>query len=131
MGSWRYDGARAVTEMLGATGVIQADYTGPISPQAFDALRSEALIASRHARAFVVRVDQAIVLAGEHPPLAPDSYQQDTAPGCIIVRPDQYLAWNQYAQKLAKFGIVRAVFLDKHAQLGYEWALRRSCLYSE
>lgn len=123
---FRFNAARVSTEYVTKSGLCEAVYSGPMTRQAFDALRTEALQASAKCAAYVVRLDRALLAMSDEPPVDDVSYAVDTPAGALIVRPDQYRFWQDYALKASKYGIVRTVWTEANARLAYEWALRRS-----
>ena len=128
MQQFKFNAARVSTQYIAKSGLCEAIYTGPMTVKAFDALRFEALQSSRQTAAYVVRMDMALIAMSDDPPVDDESYSPDTAAGALVVRPEQYQFWQDYAFKAAKFGIVRTVWTEANARLAYEWALRRSCL---
>ena len=126
MQNFKFNSSRVSTEQLNSSGLCEAIYTGPMTANAFDVLRTEALEATAHCSAYVVRLDRALIVMGDDAPVEEHSYAPDTPPGAMIVRPDQYLLWQDYALQASKFGIVRTVWVEANARLAYEWALRRS-----
>ena len=128
MQNFKFNAARVSTENLTKSGLCEAVYSGPMTERAFDALRSEALEASAQCSAYVVRLDRALIVMGDEPPVEEESYAPDTPAGAMIVRPDQYDFWQDYALRASKFGIVRTVWVEANARLAYQWALDRSCL---
>ena len=123
----RFHAARVSIENITKSGLCEAVYTGPITAKAFEVLRDEALQIAGNRSAFVCRFDQALMVMGDGPLIAADTYAPDAPAGAIIVRPDQYAICQDYALRAAKFGVVRTVWVEANARLAYEWALRRSC----
>lgn len=70
-------------------------------------------------------MDRSLVLLSLPPDIAPGVYTSRAAPGAVIVRADQYELWAEYARRLSNVGVLRAVFLESHATLAYEWAERQ------
>ena len=126
MSTFRYCSGRASVTRITSCGVFEGAYTGEMTAKAFDALRSEALNASRSAKAFVVRLDGGAFQAGENPEVCEGSYGEGVAPGALIVRPDQYAVFAAYAMNAARFGVMRSVWLESHASKAYEWAIRQA-----
>ena len=124
----KLNASRVSTEIHAKSGLCEAIYTGPFTEKAFEILRFDALQASLKSSVYVVRLDRALIVMGDNPLVEEDSYGQDTPAGAMIVRPDQYDFWQDYALKAAKFGIVRTVWTAANSQLAYQWALRRACL---
>ncbi len=122
MRMFRYNGGRVACENF--RGLVEAAYTGPMTAQAFDALRTEALHECSAAQAFVVRLDKSLI-AMQAAPVEAGSYSANDAPGAMIVRPDQFAFWSAYARRVAQFGVMRSVWLESHARLAYEWANRQ------
>lgn len=118
----RYNSARgAVGVICNKTGLVEASYSGPLSVKAFDALREEMMVITDHAPCSVIRLDRALMLADALPEV-PD-HHIDVPPAVLIVRRDQYAVFEDYARKLAKQGILRMVYLDEFAHLGYQISL--------
>jgi hypothetical protein len=124
MKSFRYNAARGeVGVICRRTGLVEANYSGPLSSMAFGTLRGEMIGATNTAPASVIRLDRSLILASAMPDLPPGKL--DAMPGCLIVRRDQYDVFQDYATRLSKQGAIRLVFLDEYAHLAYDWALRR------
>lgn len=128
MQKFRFNGALATAEVLAKSGLCEAVFSGPMTPKAFNSLRLEALQASTTCTSYVIRMDKALVLLGDDPPVDSESYSTDTAAGAMIVRAEEYDFWITYSKKAANFGIVRTIWTETNARLAYQWALRRSCL---
>lgn len=128
MKTFTFNAARVSTQFESKSGLCEAIYSGPMTAKAFSALRFEALQASLKTAVYVVRMDRALIAMSDGPPVDDGSYAEDTAPGALIVRPDQYQAFQEYALKASAFGIVRTVWTEANSRLAYEWALRRACL---
>ena len=118
----RYNAARgSVGVICNTSGLVEANYSGPLCARVFDALRTEMMVTTDKARASVVRLDRSLILASALPKLPPGKI--DTAPAALIVRPEQYDIFFEYAKQLATQGALRLVFRDCHAHYAYEWAL--------
>jgi len=128
MQNFKFNAARVSTECLTNSGLCVAVYTGPLTQNSFDALRTEALQATAHCSAYLVRLDRALIAITDAPPIEDHSYLPNTPAGAMIVRADQYEFWQDYALRASKFGVIRTVWTEPNARLAYEWALRRACL---
>jgi len=122
MPAFKYNSARATTEFLGRNGMCEAVYTGPMTEEAFDTLRTEALQASVKATSFVVRLDRALILMPDANQVHANSYPKDAPAGALIVRRDQFEFWAEYVRKLASFGVCRSLWLEETANQAYLWA---------
>ena len=129
--TFTHHSARVVCRRKGRLAL--ACYSGPMCHQAFEALRLRVVQASSGAACLVLRVDRSLCLMGANPFV--NGYSPVAVPGAVIVRPDQYSLWSDYAQVMAQAGIRRAVFLDSELELCRQWvdwqliapaALRRS-----
>ena len=92
--------------------VWSADYTGPMCHECFDELRAKVLQATQEARVLLIRMDRALSVSALVPDVPPTTYRINRAPAAVIVRPDQFDVWQDYAKRLADIGIMRAVFFD-------------------
>lgn len=127
MQRFREGGARASCEAMNRLGMVEAQYTGPMTARAFAVLREQALQASTGTTAYVVRLDKALILMGDEAPLDEDSYASQ-APGALVVRHDpiEYARWTAYARECARLGVVRTVWTERFAAQAYRWAEIRS-----
>jgi hypothetical protein len=125
MNTYRYGAARASNTRIGKSGLVESIYTGPISAQAFEVLRLGVLRETQGSPCAVIRMDGSLMLLSLPPVIGPGVYTGRSAPGAVIVRADQYELWAEYSRRLASVGVMRAVFLDSHAALAYEWAERQ------
>lgn len=120
----RYNAARgSVGVICKASGLVEANYSGPLTVAAFDALRDEMIKTTDAARASVIRLDKSLIAASSLPELPPGHIY--TAPAALIVRSDQYELFQAYAKQLARQGALRLVFHNHHAHYAYEWALEQ------
>ncbi len=124
MKDFQHNAARGhVGVICRSSGLVEANYSGPLSVPAFDALRTEMMETTDSAPASVIRLERSLILASALPELPPGKL--DGPPACLIVRRDQYDIFQDYATRLSKQGAIRLVFLDEYAHLAYDWALRR------
>jgi hypothetical protein len=123
--NYRCGAARVTSTALGKLGLVESVYTGPISANAFGILRLGVLRETEGSPCAVIRMDRSLMLVSLPPVIAPGVYTARSAPGAVIVRADQYEMWAEYARRLANVGVMRAVFLESHATLAYEWAERQ------
>lgn len=95
MQRFREGHARVTCDRLSKSGMVEAQYSGPMNARAFAALREQALLASTDTTVYVVRLDKALILMGDEAPIDEDSYQSD-APGALVVRHDpvEYARWH-------------------------------------
>jgi len=96
-----------------------AAYSGPISLEAFDALRARVVASATGAACLVLRMDRALCLMSSSPVV--QGYPAGAVPGAVIVRVDQLDFWTDYARAMAFAGVRRAVFLDSELALCREW----------
>lgn len=108
--------ARADVRFLGAA-TWSVSYSGVLSSACFSALRHEVLQATQGARSMLLRMDGAMTLAR---PLVPaGTYRTNRAPAVVVVRPDQYDVWAEYANLMACAGVTRAVVLQHDLALAH------------
>jgi hypothetical protein len=125
----RYGSARAGSALVcRSTGICEATYSGPITMDAFSILRRSVLEDTDGSPCTVIRMDKCVMPAEAMPRAPAGTYTSMAAPGAVIVRPDQYRVWSEYARNLAVIGVMRAVFLDSNASVAYEWAQRQARL---
>ena len=130
MQKFRFNAARLSVEKIANSGLCEGVYTGPMTSDALVALRTEGLRAAAHFGVCIVRLEKSLILMGDDVPVEAGAYDENTPPGALIVRPDQYSFFQAYALKAAKYGVIRTVWVESNAQLAYAWALRRSHLYN-
>ena len=106
----------AICVPVGTLGLVEVDYWGSLTEQAYIELRVSVLAATRSAAALVIRMDNASMLLGQQP-TPPSPMKSAGAPaGALVVRVDQFQMFSDYARALSALGVVRAVFLP--SQLG-------------
>jgi hypothetical protein len=123
---FQFKAAKATARYLTKTRLCESKYTGPMTTKALEVLCAGVIGATLAASAYVVRLDKALVLANDPLPFWKELYQADAPAGAMIVRPEQYDYWTDFALRASRFGVVRTVWTPVNAQLAYEWALRRS-----
>lgn len=101
---------RATVHSLGVD-VWSVRYSGVISAACFDGLRRDVLQTTQGAQSMILRMDTALTLST--PPIPNGTYAANTAPGVVVVREDQHAVWLEYARRVARLGIIRAVFLQR------------------
>ena len=131
MKNFKFNAARLSVEKIAKSGVCEGVYTGPVTENALNTLRNEALNATLQYKVYVVRLEKALTVMGDEAQIENGIYAAHRPPGALIVRPDQYNFFQKYALKAAKYGVIRTVWVESNAQLAYEWALRRSYLRNE
>lgn len=99
--------------------VFLADYRGPLNASAFEELRPRVVRSSGGAQCLVLRMDKALSLMASAP--AVGGYAIGSLPGAVIVRPDQYAIWIDYAVAMSAVGITRVVFPTSELLLCREW----------
>lgn len=81
------------------------------------------------APAALLRLDQGMFLTRELPQIDAERFAGLQTPAAFIVRPDQYVLWQDYAVRLAReAGLVRAVFLLDDLEAGARWAEDRAAV---
>ena len=101
-------------------------YYGVITPTSFGYLRAMVIAATHGATALFFDMS-AVVDTSTLVPRLPDGSQfYSNAPGAIVCREDQLVVWSEYASRLAKKGIIRAVFLrdDLPLAIGFVDSIR-------
>lgn len=131
MQTFRFNATCVTTEQITKSGLCEAVCTGPMTLAAVNALRNLTFKATAQSTAYVVRLELALFVMADEAVLSDAEISFDAPAGAMIVRPDQYDFVQQYALMIAKFGVVRTVWLESNTRLAYQWALRRSCLRSE
>lgn len=96
-------------------------YSGPITNASYSALLPLATRATQGAAALMIRLDGCLTTLSD---AMPDSVV--TPEGCLVVRPDQFDFWSDYAKKSARSGVMRVVFLDSQLSLAHCWLARRA-----
>ena len=126
MAAYRHNTSRVTSELVSRSGLVEANYSGPITLAAFDVLRREVLRDTGPAPAVVLRLDKSLSLMST-PPLIPDgTYAPNSPSGAVVVRRDQYDFWLAYNRELViRTGVKRVVFLDSQLTLAYQWAERQ------
>ena len=92
--------------------VWQASYTGVMSPITFDVLRAKVVKATAQAKVLVLRMERALIAIAAPPPIPLNTYCTNCAPAAVVVRPDQFELWSDYARQMDAIGIMRAIFLE-------------------
>lgn len=122
MRDYRYNAARgSVGVACKSSGLVEASYSGPLSTKAFDCLRDEMIPAVIKASCAVIRMDRALLLSDALPVVG--AHHVKVPPAVLIVRRDQYRVFEDYARAMSKAGIIRLVYCDDVAHLGYAMAL--------
>lgn len=103
------------------SGIIAADYSGPITQTCLDSLSVQADLVTQHAKVKIVRLDKALLLFDQ--PITPlSSYAANEPPGCFVVRLDQLAAVLEFARELAHVGVLRTVFVaGQDERMAQEW----------
>ena len=123
---FRHGSRRATIGQITSCGVFEATYSGEFCIKAHDALRQEAMNAGAAAAVFVLRLDEGQFPEEEKLRVGPYNYDATSAPGAIIVRPDQFAVFSACAKTAAQVGVMRSVWLVAHAAKAYEWAIRQA-----
>lgn len=118
---FRYNATRSSVQKMHGLGIVEVGYSGPLSQLAFDTLKTEVLQHTAQAPVLVLRMDRC--LQTFEMPEPPTGYNIGSPAGAVIVRADQFKAWNAYGKALSRVGVMRVVFLESHASLAYQWAL--------
>ena len=106
---FNHQAGRAIVHSMG-TDVWSVRYSGVISPLSFNDLRRDVLHVTQGAQSMILRMDSALTLLT--PRIPEGTYAANTAPGVVVVRPDQYPMWAEYARRMARLGVIRAVVLQ-------------------
>lgn len=114
----RQSGRATVREI--AADVWSVRYSGLISVASFADLRRDVLHSTRGAQSMILRMDTALTTSV--PPIPAGTYQLNAAPAVVVVRPDQYPVWAEYARMMARLGVTRAVVLESDLALAYRLA---------
>ena len=118
----RSNSARVAFDGFG--GLVEVAYSGPVTAQTFRSLREEVLGTTSHAPVLVFRLDKMLDLIDDIDPPSSKSFKIGMPPAAVIVRPEQYFKHVEYSRKVSELGVMRTVWLDSHAALAYQWALR-------
>lgn len=98
-----------------------ASYSGPLCANGMDELRARVVRSTKGAQCLVLRMDSALMMMAAAPTPATAVYSFNAAPGAVIVRPDQYDLWTDYARAMALIGVRRCVFLTSERDLCRQW----------
>lgn len=99
-----------------ADGVWQVNYTGVMTPEGFDVLRSKVVAATLDAKIIVAHVERALLLFADPPPITMNMIRPGKAAAAVVVRRDQLAVWDEYAAKMDGIGIKRLIFLDERME---------------
>ena len=91
--------------------VYSVEYSGVLSRSCFAELRAKVIDATQEARVLTLHVEKALMAENAAPAIPLDTYRLNMAPAAVIVRPDQFDVFTDYAEKMADLGITRVVFL--------------------
>lgn len=108
----------------GFDGFVEVAYSGLVTAQTFLSMREGVLGTTSHAPVLVFRLDKMLDLIEDFVPPSNDSFKIWMPPAAVIVRRDQFAKHVAYNRQVSALGVMRAVWLDSHAALAYEWALR-------
>ena len=100
-------------------GVLEIDYTGPISHTSIDYLDGELLDRRMQSSSTIERMDKAMTMWTGPVQLDRRIYPAAMPPSAVIVRPDQYARSLAFCQLLAKCGVHRMAFLQPSA--AHDW----------
>ena len=93
------------------------DYTGVMGHEAFSTLRAQAVQATQEAHALQIHVERALITTDMMPRPGRDIYRNNMAPAAVVVRPDQFKLWLDYAHQMERIGITRMIFLETQKHL--------------
>lgn len=103
-----------------------AEYSGMVKVDCFSILRQVAIEKAQNKQVLVIDTCKVVVIDDLRCLIEPDPDALTYLPGVVICREDQLDLWVLYAQKLARFGVVRSVFLDSER----DQAMRMARTYS-
>lgn len=104
-------------------GVLEVVNLGPLSMEIYCHFRPIVLEAICGAPAVVARLDRAIDVLVEPPPVNPGVYNATgSPPQAVVVREASHDLWAMHARAMARHGFIRAVFLPHEAQAAYRFA---------
>lgn len=92
-------------------GVWHVEYAGLMFQSCLNFLRAKEVEATKEARVLFIRMDKVYMVTSHMPSVHCGHERINMAPATMIVRPDQYAKWANYATKMAQIGIMRAIFL--------------------
>lgn len=118
-----YHATQARCYRANTKGLVTVVYSGPLCIKALLSIAPQVLRATCGAQALMVRLDGCLMAMGGGVPVLGDA---QSAPGCLIVRADQFDAWSDYGVRSARLGVRRIVFLDSQIVLAQQWLARRS-----
>jgi hypothetical protein len=98
-----------------------AEYSGVLTRDCFADLRSAVVNATRDARVMTMDMSRALMTCYEAPSIPRNTYLANVAPAAVVVRPDQYDVWRDYAGQAANQGIIRVVFLVSQLPQAQRW----------
>lgn len=118
--TFRHHSSRVKVSHVGRQ-LWRLDYTGVMGDAAFAALRANALSATRGAELFFIHMERSLVATSQMPPPCRKIYAGSVAPAAIVVRPDQWRLWKDYADAMARIGIMRLIFLESDQAQAQRW----------
>jgi hypothetical protein len=98
-----------------------AEYSGVLTRDCFVDLRSAVVLETREARVMLADMSRVLMTSIEAPPIPDNTYLANVAPAAVLVRPDQYDVWRDYAGQAANQGIIRVVFLVSQLPQAQRW----------
>jgi len=119
-------------------GVVCAEFTGPITKDIYDQLRSKMLQLVAGAPAIVIRVDRAMFALQYAEQVPRGHFIAPTPAAAVIASRADFAMFTEMAHQLAAAGVIRVIFLDTEMQAALDWAedwamlqLRSSSRFSE
>lgn len=114
--------ARARCRHFQPQGVGCITYSGLVGQAALETLEPLAMGELGRAQALIIRLDGCVLIA---PNGALMTGLESGRDACVLVRPEQYDVYAEYALHMADQGVKRVVFLNSQAHLAQEWIDRR------
>lgn len=112
------------------SGVAEVTYWGVLTCAALDALRLVLVKEAAQEASLIVRLDKVLYGFACAPPVPVGAYPCNSAPAALVVQPENYDMWTDYARNLAAHGVMRAVFLSSELVQAEQWAVSVVCVDS-
>jgi hypothetical protein len=105
-------------------GVVEASYIGVVRATEFEGVRREVLGSVTDAVAILFLADAGTVVLNEVPEVPEIILLRGSPPGAVVVEPEQFRLWLDYANKLSKVGVIRGIFLPNEMVLAQQFVDR-------
>ena len=104
-------------------GLLQVDYTGPITLDTMEFFERRLLPDRRASTAFIDRLDTAIVLFAGPVRFTEGIYLKGMPPSAVIVPDDQMDRAIEFCSALGRAGVIRTAWLPEHLEHARHWCV--------